>query len=191
MDFPKPYARAALRFAGIVGLALLVLLALSCSKASAQVITYGPPATAQKGLVRQKTHWFPGGLCYIERFVRLPEMVTFATTTPEHLRIENIKSCIAEAKKLRWQDVGTFVPVPTYDSLREARTSGMACMIASTLNTPQVYQVRFSALILTGKDAELRECMARAGDSSDKAKYPPQPTYPQPIQPSGSPIQPV
>lgn len=183
MTFPKKYASAALNFLAVVGLSVLALIVLSCSKANAQVPTYGH--SLPKNLHQQKTYWFPGGVCYIQRSTYSPEMVTFATTLPDRLTLASVRACMLEAQKLRWQETVPFVPVLVYDSLREARTTNMACMISSSLNTPTTYQVRFAAVSLIGKAKELEECMTRTSHSPDKAKLPPQPAQPPMFHPSG------
>lgn len=187
MDFPKTYARGALRMivATLVALGALIL-ALSCSEAKAQAY-YTPNPAARAAAYQEKVFWFAGGVCYAQRRTHSPEFVTYVTTRPESMTIAALESCLIGLKKAGWQKFKQE-PVTTVmvESLRHARTEHMTCSIAGQVDTPFTYQVRFSSLSFTRKGEELGECMSKAAEAEDVTKHPPPQCYapPFPVPPT-------
>ncbi len=155
----------------------LFVIVLGCQLLSAHAQAGAPmppmnyPLSRQHAVVsgeEQKTSWFTGGMCYIQRSVQSPELMTFITTVGEYMNASAIRSCISMAQKQPWRKV-VIPPILPADTLREARTQNMACVIVGVVNTPLMYQVRFTSLDLTGEDREIADCMNLAGGSRDRA----------------------
>ena len=137
-----------------------------------------PTATYGSAMVpnhQKKTFWFPGGICYIVRTDMSPDMMTLVTSMPEHLKISTVKMCISELDKIGFENKFQIVTGGPTETLKEARTSNLSCAIVGQVQTPLIYQIRFSNFSLTGKDREIQECMSKALIAVEKA--PPLPPY--------------
>ena len=162
-----------MKFSRFVGIAILCVLTAT---ASAQAVTslqitepaisYSNPAGTK---YQQKTFWFPGGICSIVRTHMMPDLMTVATTMPEHLKASTVNMCIEKLSEIKFEDKFSELGSIPIDTLKDARTSNMTCTIVGQVQTPMLYQIRFSAFELTGKDREIEDCMTRAVNSSEKA----------------------
>jgi len=162
----QSFARTVLAF-------IAFTIATLAGTAHAQIITSSPTvsySSPQLQMGELKSAWFPGGSCYIERTPHTPEMVTFTTTVVEHMTASMIRSCVSQARKRPWKKVAPTIP--SVDTMREARTDNMACVIAGVVNTPLIYQVRFTSLDFTGEDREINDCMRMALESKDRVPPP-------------------
>ena len=132
----------------------------------APAVTYGSAMTPSH---QQKTFWFPGGICYIVRTSMSPDMMTLVTSMPEHLKTSTVEMCIGELDKLSFENKLQTITGALVETLKEARTSNLSCAIVGQIQTPLIYQIRFSSFSLTGKDREIGECMSKALIAVEKA----------------------
>jgi hypothetical protein len=122
-------------------------------------------------LLEVKNYRHAGVICYETQYSNQPNMVTFVTVRPELMNEQIIISCLKEMKKTKWKLVESSPPT-VVDTFREARTSNMACSHIGQSQLPMIYQVIFSDYELTGKQAELVECMSEAANAPNKARQP-------------------
>lgn len=121
---------------------------------------------------KMKIHRFPGGICYLQRKNFEPDFVTFNTTTLGFMAIGNIQKCIALMLKNKWEVVREETTT-AIDVLFEARTENMFCLQVGQIQKPMLFQIRFSNLVVTGKQDEIIECLAKATLSKNKVQQQP------------------
>lgn len=116
-----------------------------------------------------KSYHSPGFACFLSRQLYQPDLTTFVTAHPEMMTEGHIKHCVSLLRKQKWKLIKqpsiSMIPV---DALKEFRSSNMACTHVAMSQFPMLYQVVFTDFYLTGKGAELVDCMSSAAQAPNR-----------------------
>lgn len=148
--------------------------------------SYTAPTAPPSITFQMKNFWMEGAQCDVRREIGKPDIIRFNTTSPAQMSQPFIEACARGLQKAKWEKVtaiGYAMTPLIVESLREARTASMMCIIMAERQSPTVYEVRFSSFLFTGKDRELKDCLDAAEKAEDKA-YPRIPYMPPSVRPS-------
>jgi hypothetical protein len=96
-----------------------------------------------------------------------PDMITVITSKLDQINSERIQTCLHAFKNIKAELI-PLDPVGVVDSLREARTQNMSCTVVGQIQTPLLYQVRFTNFSAETDSDELATCISLALQARNK-----------------------